>query len=194
MKLATIKGRELLANQVRCDGTFMKIYIVGSVASGKTTLAKIISKKLQIPCTHLDGIVHIKDKSNKEWGNIRRPDKEIEGLFFNLIDKPQWIIEDAGRKCFSKGMEKADIIILLKPSKLTRKKRVITRFIKQKIGFEDCLYTPSIKMLIFMFRALKDYETGKDDLEIRLGQYIHKTEILKSNKEIDNFIRDLAVR
>jgi len=47
----------------------MKIYIVGSVASGKTTLAKKLSNKLGIKCTHLDAIVHIKDKTNKEWKN-----------------------------------------------------------------------------------------------------------------------------
>ena len=166
----------------------MKINIVGSVASGKTTFAKKLSNKLGIQCTHLDGIVHIKDKSNKKWGNIRRTDEEITRLFSELINKSQWIIEDAGRKCFSEGMEKADMIIYLKPSKFIRKKRIITRYIKQKIGLEDCLYTPSLKMLKFMFRAIENYETGKDDLEVRLNQYNHKTVTLKNNKEIKEFM------
>ena len=169
----------------------MKTYIVGSVASGKTTFAKKISNKLDIQCTHLDSIVHIKDKSNKEWGNIRRTAEEINRLFFELINKPQWIIEDAGRKSFSEGMERADMIIYLKPCKFIRKKRIITRYVKQKIGIEDCLYTPSLKMLIFMFRAIMNYETGKDDLEIRLNQYIDKTITLKSNKDIKKFMLNL---
>lgn len=166
----------------------MKVYIVGSVASGKTTLARKISDVISIPCTHLDGIVHVKDESNKVWGNYRRTDEEINQLFIELIKEPRWIIEDAGRKCFSKGMDDADIIIHLKPSKFTRKRRIITRYIKQKIGVEDSLYTPSIRMLKFMFRAIEKYETGEDDLEIRLNQYTHKTVTLKTNKEINEFM------
>jgi len=132
----------------------MRIYIVGSVASGKTTLAK----KLGIKCTHLDGIVHIKDKYNKEWGNIRRTDEEINRLFKSTIMKPHWVIEDAGRKMFSEGMEAADMIVHLKPSIFVRRMRVITRFFKQKLGMEDCLYTPSIHMLKFMFKALNNID------------------------------------
>ena len=80
----------------------MRIYIVGSVASGKTTLTKKLSNRLGIKCTHLDGIIHIKDKTNKEWGNISRTDEEINLLFKSIIMKPHWVIEDAGRKIFSK--------------------------------------------------------------------------------------------
>lgn len=110
----------------------MKVYIVGSVASGKTTFAKKLSNNLDIQCTHLDGIVHIKDTTNK--GNIRRSDEEINRLFSEILNKPHWIIEDAGRECFSKGLEEADKIIHLKPSKYIRTRRIITRYLKQKMG------------------------------------------------------------
>ena len=46
----------------------MKIYIVGSVSSGKSTLAKKLSEALHIPYKSLDEVVHIPDKSNP-WGN-----------------------------------------------------------------------------------------------------------------------------
>lgn len=169
----------------------MKIYIVGSVASGKTTLAKELSNKLRIKCTHLDGIVHIKDKSNKEWGNIRRTDEEINRLFKSTIMNPHWIIEDAGRKMFSEGMEEADMIVHLRPSIFVRRRRVMTRFFKQKLGMEECIYTPSIRMLKFMFKALNDYETGEDDLEVRLNQYTNKVVILSSSKEIKKFMESV---
>lgn len=167
----------------------MRIYIAGSVASGKTTLAKKLSNKLGIKCTHLDGIVHIKDKANKEWGNIRRSDEEINQLFKNTIMKPHWIIEDAGRKMFSEGMEAADMIVHLKPSIFVRRVRVMTRFFKQKLGMEECIYTPSIRMLKFMFKALNDYETGEDDLEARLNQYTNKVVTLSSGKEIKKYMK-----
>ena len=166
----------------------MKIYIVGSVASGKTTLGKNLSNKTGIQCTNLDGVVHIKDKSNKEWGNIRRSDKEIDLLFKSILLKPQWIIEDAGRKMFREGMEEADIIIHLKPSLVIRKLRIITRYIKQKLGIEKSIYTPSLSMIKFMFKALNNYETGKDDLEARLKNYSSKVLMLKNRSDIRRFI------
>ncbi len=168
------------------------MYIVGSVASGKTTLAKKISNKLGIQCTHLDDIVHIKDKTNREWGNIRRADDEISQLFKDIINKPQWIIEDAGRKCFGEGMENADIVVYLKPSVWIRKQRIITRHFKQKLGLEDCLYTPNLRMLKFMFKAIENYESGKDDLEFRLNQFNHKTTILRKDSEIKGFMEKLG--
>ncbi|WP_027634690.1 AAA family ATPase [Clostridium hydrogeniformans] len=171
----------------------MRIYIVGSVASGKTTLAKELSNKLGIKCTHLDGIVHIKDKTNKEWGNIRRTDEEINRLFKSTIMESHWVIEDAGRKIFSEGMEEADVIVHLKPSIFVRRMRVIIRFFKQKLGMEECLYTPSIHMLKFMFKALNNYEIGKDDLETRLNQYTNKAVILSRGKESKKFIESVLL-
>lgn len=169
----------------------MRIYIVGSVASGKTTLAKRLSNRLGTKCTHLDGIIHIKDKTNKEWGNIRRTDEEINVLFKCIIMKPHWVIEDAGRKMFSEGMEATDMIVHLKASLFVRRIRVMTRFFKQKLGLEESLYTPNINMLKFMFKSLNNYETGKDDLESRLDQYTNKVVTLSSDKEIKNFMESL---
>lgn len=172
----------------------MRIYIVGSVASGKTTFSRKLSSKIGIACTHLDGIVHVKDKTNKKWGNTKRSDDEIDRLFNELIKKPKWIIEDAGRKCFSKGMEEADVIVHLKPSKSIRKKRIITRYIKQKLGIEKCIYTPNLRMLKFMFRALNNYETGKDELEMSLRQYSNKVITLRTKREINQYIERKSLK
>lgn len=169
----------------------MKLYIIGSVASGKTTLAKKIAMKSSIPCTHLDGLVHIKDRSDKVWGNRRRPDEEINEIFTNLIDKEKWVIEDAGRIMFSEGLSRADQILYLKPPKIVRQQRIITRYIKQKLGFEDSIYRPSYRMLKFLYQALKNYETGKDDLDERVKNYKHKTMVLRSKKQIDRFLESL---
>ena len=67
----------------------------------------------------------------------------------------------------------------------------MTRFFKQKLGMEECIYTPSIRMLKFMFKALNDYETGEDDLEVRLNQYTNKVVILSSSKEIKKFMESV---
>jgi adenylate kinase family enzyme len=170
----------------------MKVYIVGSVASGKSTFARKMSNIINVPCTHLDGIVHVKDISNKEWGNYRRTDDEIRSLFHKVIGEPHWIIEDAGRKFFSEGMAEADIIIHLKPGLFVRKRRILTRYFKQKIGLEESIYTPSFKMLKFMFKALHNYESGEDDLEERLCQHADKTLLLKTKNEMKQFLSSLV--
>lgn len=166
----------------------MKIYIVGSVASGKTTFAKKLSERTGIECTHLDGIVHIKDETNKVWGNIRRDDAEIIRLFNDVISNSKWIIEDAGRTMFIKAMEEADLIIHLNPSSFTRKIRIFTRFIKQNLGLEDCLYTPNLRMIKFMYKAAKKYDKGNDDLTLRLANYSDKIITLKTNRAVKKYL------
>ena len=166
----------------------MRIYIVGSVASGKTTLAKKLSKLIDIQCFHLDEIVHIKNAANKEWGNIRRTDKDITQLFTAIINKPNWIIEDAGRKIFDEGLKKADVIIFLEPNIFIRRLRIFIRYLKQKIGIEKCLYRPSFHMLRFMYKAVNNYETGKDDLKTRINFYSGKLVSLNTKKEFNRFI------
>lgn len=166
----------------------MRIYIVGSVASGKTTFARKISEVLNIQCVHLDGVVHMKDSTNMKWGNTRRTDQEIERIFSELINKSSWIIEDAGRKCFAEGFERADYIIYLKPSVMTRRIRIMTRFIKQKLGLEECIYTPNLRMLKSMFIWTNNYEKGKDNLEERINKYRTKTTTLKNKEEIKKYI------
>lgn len=42
----------------------MKVYIVGAVASGKSTLAKRLSERLKISHCSLDDIVHISDSTS----------------------------------------------------------------------------------------------------------------------------------
>ena len=48
----------------------MKILIIGIVASGKTTLAKKLSRKTNIEYYEIDSIVH-DDKNNLKIGYIR---------------------------------------------------------------------------------------------------------------------------
>lgn len=170
----------------------MKLYVVGTVASGKTTLAKKISKRTGIECTHLDGVIHIKDETNKVWGNKRRTDNEIQEMYQAIINQSKWIIEDAGRKIFNEGMEKADTIVHINPSKFIRKTRILTRYLKQKLGLEACLYTPNLRMLKFLFKASKNYDTGMDDLELRLNAFKDKTIVLKTNRDIQNFLNEIS--
>lgn len=131
---------------------YNKIYIIGSVASGKTTLATHLSNKLNIASYELDKIIYDDDK-----GNVKRTEEEVKCLFDKIINKKVWIIEDVGRKIFIEGLQKADVVYYLKMSKVTIYKRCITRWLKQKLNLETYNYKPTLKSLFQMLKWAKDY-------------------------------------
>lgn len=124
-----------------------RIYIIGPVGSGKTTLAKQLSKKYSIEMYELDKIVWDDDN-----GNIKRKDEEISKLFKNIIVRDSWIIEDVGRKKFYEGISNADIVYYIDLKNITIYRRCISRWIKQKLGLEKYNYKPTFKGLIQMLK------------------------------------------
>ncbi len=165
----------------------MKIYIVGAVASGKSTLARELSGLTGIPYTSLDEVVHIPDKSNV-WGNRKRQVDERDRLFNTIISQRDWLIEDTGRKCFENAFKAADSIVLIELPPRVRNYRIMKRWLKQRIGIEKCSYTPSVQMLRSMFKWSKEYEVGRDGLKLRLSTYKGKVIILRNNTDIKEFL------
>lgn len=138
-----------------------KIYIVGPVGSGKTTLARRLSKKYNIKMWELDTIVF-----DDDHGNIKRTDSEIEVLFHEIIVKKSWIIEDVGRKKFIQGIKEADIVYYISLPKITVYRRCIMRWIKQKFGRESYHYKPTIYSLIQMLKwAKKDLKNRNSKMD-----------------------------
>ena len=72
----------------------MKIDIIGSVASGKTTLAKNISLKYQVPHFEKDNIVWERTPN----GDQMRTPEERDTLFKGIIEGDNWIVEGSPRK------------------------------------------------------------------------------------------------
>jgi len=133
-----------------------KIYIIGPVGSGKTTLSKKLSKKYNIKCYELDNIVH--DKNNK------RSNEEIIKLFNNIISKDKWIIEDVGRKIFIEGIKQADIIYYININKLTLIIRIIKRWLKQVFHIEKSEFNQNIFTLFKYFKWLNQDISEKKDI------------------------------
>ena len=170
----------------------MKIYIVGPVSSGKSTLAKKLSEILDIPYHALDEVVHIPDKSNS-WGTRRRGTEERDKLFCSIIQQPEWVIEDVGRPCFEKALKAADRIILLELPVRVRNYRIIKRWIKQKLGIEKCIYNPRYEMLKCMLQWSKNYDMGKDELKIRISSYQEKTVVLRNTSDVKALLGNLSI-
>lgn len=158
---------------------YQKIYIIVPVGSGKTTLAKKLAHELNIKSYELDKVIW-----DDEHGNIKRTSEEINFLFLKILKEPSWIIEDVGRECFIEGIKQADIVYYINLSAPTIYKRLITRYIKQKIGLEPYNYKPTMKGLIELFGwAKKDLRTRKKKIS-EIKKYAKKYEILNKKTEI----------
>ncbi|MCF2648313.1 AAA family ATPase [Niallia circulans] len=138
-----------------------KVHIIGSVGSGKTTLAKELSTKLEIPYYELDNVVWMR----KENGDSRRTEEEREKLLHRIVQTDKWIIEGVHHDEWVKNsFQQADIIIFLDTNYYIRTYRIMKRFIKQKVGIEKAHYQPSFKIFFKMFQWNKHFEeVGKPD-------------------------------
>jgi adenylate kinase family enzyme len=155
---------------------YNKIYIIGPVGSGKTTLSQLLSKKYNIKKHELDKIVWDDNK-----GNIKRKDEEISKLFNSIINEKTWIIEDVGRKKFIDGIKKADITYYIDLPKFTIYKRCICRWIKQKLGKEKYNYKPTFKSLCEMLKwAKQDLKNKNEKIECIIANS-KECKILKKN-------------
>lgn len=97
----------------------MKIDIIGSVASGKTTLAKRISK---------NGILYY-EKDNIVWkrtadGDVKRSPEERDKYFYDIIKEANWIVEGSPRKVLNESFGCCDYIIVLDEYTIIRLTRV----------------------------------------------------------------------
>lgn len=157
-----------------------KIYIVGSVASGKTTLAKKLSEKLNIPWYELDCIVYCKTETERYK---RTPEQQVE-IIKNIDKSKKWIIEGTYRKSCHCLLDMADTIIFLDPPVLIREFRILKRFVKQQLRIEKCHYKSDFKMLKLMFKWTIEFEKDRKNFEIMLQQYQSKVLKLKNNTDL----------
>ena len=108
----------------------MKIDIIGSVASGKTTLAKRISKQYNIPYYEKDNIVWKRTSS----GDVKRSPEERDRYFHDIIKENNWILEGSPRKILKESFKCCDYIIVLDEYTMTRLIRVFKRWMNQRNG------------------------------------------------------------
>lgn len=159
-----------------------KIHIIGSVGSGKTTLARTLSSMFNVPFYELDNVVWIRDKS----GDIRRTDVERDEYLDTIIRTETWIIEGVHHKWVAHSFNNADLIIFLDTDYSKRTFRIIKRFLLQKIGLEKANYKPTFKMFRKMFDWNSYFENkSKPEILNILSQYNQKLIIIKNNTDFE---------
>ena len=162
----------------------MKIYIIGSPSSGKTTLAKVLSKRYNIKHYELDCIVY--DDNNNHRKRIK---EEIEKLFSTILKNKSFIIEDVGRNKFKKGRDICDKIYYIKLNKARIYKQMISRWFKQRLGKEKYNYPPTIHQFFETIKDVKNYSKIEKTRLSELNKYKDKI-IFLNKKELNNLLKE----
>ena len=162
----------------------MKIYIIGSPGSGKTTLAKVLSKRYNIKHYELDCIVYDDNNNHR-----KRTKEEIEKLFSTILKNKSFIIEDVGRNKFKKGREICDKIYYIKLNKARIYKQMISRWFKQRLGKEKYNYPPTIHQFFETIKDVKNYSKIEKTRLSELNKYKDKITFL-NKKELNNLLKE----
>jgi adenylate kinase family enzyme len=165
----------------------IKIRIIGACGSGKSYIAKELSKKYKIKCFETDNFVWDRTLENCKYP-IEVRDKKLN----EVVMTEAWIIEGVHYKWGIESFEQADLIFIIIPNKYVRNLRVIQRFIKTRLGFEQWNYKQSFKNLyemLFIWNKGFDKENIKEILELTEGNS-EKRIIVQDNKEIMGYVQD----
>jgi len=100
-----------------------RISIIGGPGTGKSTLAKNLGKKLNLPIYHIDGIHHLEN-----W--VVRDKTERDKIILEKVNEPKWVIDGTYRDTLKIRVERSDMVIYLDYSSIAKLKGIFSRYFK----------------------------------------------------------------
>ena len=160
-----------------------KIIIIGCSGSGKSTFARKLSAKINIPLYYLDMIWYKPDKTTLTK-------KEFDEQLGALLDKDMWIIDGNYQRTLEMRLEKCDTIFLLDISTKICLESAKSRIGKKRMDlpwletefeedFKQWIRNYRDKSLPKIMELLEKYKTNKQII------------IFKSREEADNFLNSI---
>ena len=160
----------------------MKIAVLGYAGSGKTYLSDYIAEKKNIPILHLDDI-----KWDKEWKPI--DDSVVLPKGADFMAKEDWIIDGYYTYLMiDERLQKADKIVLLQLPRATCFCRAVKRTkSRRQDGYVNDMNLWFVKFTLF---GCRNKERRNYYAEIA-EKYSHKTVVLKTKRQVENFMRSI---
>ena len=165
----------------------MKIRIIGCSGSGKTYLAKKLSKKYNIPNFDLDDIQW--DNSQNSYG-VKMPMETRNQMLNDILQQSDWIIEGVYYAWVQKSFEDANIIYVLDIPGWLYKIRIIRRFIKRKFGLEKGKKETLTSVCALLKWTDTFQKTNMKEIKESLEPYKNKVVYIKKKEEIDRILTD----
>jgi adenylate kinase family enzyme len=164
--------------------TYAKIIIIGEAGRGKSTLASIMSKKLDIPHYSTDDYFYeIKFTTRHDR---EQSIKDISKIYL----REKWIVEGTTRHLLEPGLDSADLIIFLKyNSGIVQCYNLIKRHFVRKD--ESLIQTLKMMKHVVYKRYRLGYKKGKTTHAELISPHKHKVIELSSFKQIDDFVDSL---
>ena len=164
-----------------------RILIIGCGGAGKSTLARKLGEKLNLPVVHLDRLF---------WkpGWVEESKDEFDRKLALELEKERWIIDGNFNRTMPQRLAKCDTIIYLDFSRLTCllgvAKRIITTYgkVRPDMG-EGCPERFDLEFLLWVWNYNKRNRQRNYQL---LEQTTHAEKIvLKDRRMIKRFLKNL---
>lgn len=167
----------------------MKIAVIGYAGAGKSTLARTLGKHYQIPILHLDCV-----QFTPGWEERDRA--EAHRMVHDFMENQAWVIDGTYSKFeYERRLKEADQIIFLNFSRLCCLFRACKRYFSFRGGNRpDMADGCNEKMdLEFVWWLLWKGRTRqrREKFHRTVNTYPEKTIVLKNQKELDRFLREL---
>ena len=164
---------------------FKKILITGEAGRGKTTLAKELSKKLNIKHIETDNFYW-----KRRFDIPRNKEESIKLLKKEILKHKNWIVEGTTRHLISQTISKADLIIYMNHKTLLNQYIILTKRYKERKGKETFLnYLGQLK---HTFRRRYNIGTAKKTpFKELLKDYKNKTITITSFKQKNKFLKSI---
>ncbi|MEK8127723.1 hypothetical protein WMW72_07310 [Paenibacillus filicis] len=163
----------------------MRIRIIGSCGSGKSTMARELSEHYGIPYYELDNMIW--DRSRE---GLKYPQEVRNQTLKDIAAQPSWIIEGVQYQDWTwDSIHESDFIFILNPHVLIRDYRIVRRFIRSRTGIEPWNYKQSVHNLIKM---IVKWNHGYDLQKLleETHAYPSKRYVVQHKKEIIRIIQE----
>lgn len=162
-----------------------RIMIIGCGGAGKSTLARQLGEKLEIPVVHLDKLFW-----RPGWNHVTR--EEFDASVREEMKKEKWIIDGNYNRTVPERLEHCDTVIYLDFSRLACllgvAKRIITTYgtVRPDMG-EDCPERIDWEFLGWVWNFnRKNRAKYHDMLENARGKQVF---ILKNRREVKGYLK-----
>lgn len=162
-----------------------RVCIIGGSGTGKTTLSNNLSRELNLPIYHIDGIHHLKDWKIRDTA-------ERDRIILEKVEEPRWIIDGTYRSTLQQRLEKADYIIYLDYSSFAQVRGVMKRFIrnhgKEKEEIPGCKEQMTWKFFWFVVNWRKNKRTEIIEKINKVdGSKVH---IFKNRRQLNKWYKE----